>query len=271
MSVRCRAKVNLTLHVGAPLQTGRWANYHPIESLVVFADVGDLMTFLPASETTLTIDGPTGTGLSAGPDNLILRAFRLCDAPPQAVHLSKHLPVSSGLGGGSANAAAVLRNFDPHGEVDDASLGADIPICRLSQTAMMTGIGEQVEPIPGLGTVAAVLVNPGVPVSTAAIFQSYDSRRPALAPKQTERQGSLLDRARSGTNDLEDDAKNVALEIATVLAALRAQPGCDLARMSGSGATCFGLFADQAAAARAAAGVSRPDWWVVVCQLGDSV
>lgn len=271
MSVRCRAKVNLTLHVGAPLQGGRWANYHPVESLVVFADVGDQLTFVSGPETTLTIDGPFGTGLSAGPDNLILRAFRLCDAPPQAILLTKNLPVSSGLGGGSANAAAVLRRFDPNGQVDDASLGADIPVCRLSQTAMMTGIGERVEPVPGLGTVAAVLVNPGVPVSTAAIFQSYDSRRPAREPKQTARRGTLLDRALSGANDLESDAKNVAPEIATVLAALGTQPGCDLARMSGSGATCFGLFSDQAAAARAAAAVSRPDWWVVACELGDPV
>lgn len=267
--MRCRAKVNLTLHVGAPIQGGRWANYHPVESLVVFADVGDDVSVRPATATTLTIDGPTGAGLSAGPDNLILRAFSLCDAPPHAIHLRKHLPVSSGLGGGSANAAAVLRAFDFDGQVDDAALGADIPVCRLSRTAMMTGIGEQVAPVPDLGTVAAVLVNPGVPVSTAAIFQAYDSRHPAAAAKQTARQGSLLERARSGTNDLEADAIGVAPEIAAVLTSLRAQPGCELARMSGSGATCFGLFATDAAAARAAKALSRPDWWVVATQLGE--
>lgn len=267
----CRAKVNLTLHVGAPLQGGRWANYHPVESLVVFADIGDDVNLVPAMATTLMIDGPTGARLSAGPDNLILRALNLCDAPPHAIHLSKHLPVSSGLGGGSANAAAVLRAFDPDGHVDDASLGADIPVCRLSQTAMMMGIGEQVTLVPDLGTVAAVLVNPGVPVSTAAIFQAYDSRHPAALPKQTTSQGSLLERARSGTNDLEADAIGVAPEIAAVLTSLRAQPGCELARMSGSGATCFGLFVDGAAAAHAAEALSRPDWWVVATQLGDPI
>lgn len=267
----CRAKVNLTLHVGAPMTSGRWMGYHPVESLVVFADVGDDITFMPSPDNVLTIGGQNGAGLSPGPDNLIARALKLCGAPPQSVHLTKRLPVSSGLGGGSANAAAVLRMFDPDGRVDDVALGADVPVCRLSKTAMMQGIGERVSPVQGLGTVPAVLVNPGVPVSTGDIFRLYDSRHPPSVPRQTARQGCLLERAISGTNDLEADAIVKAPDIGTVLAMLRTQFGCDLARMSGSGATCFGLFSDDAAAARAADALSQRGWWAVATRLGDTI
>jgi 4-diphosphocytidyl-2-C-methyl-D-erythritol kinase len=265
----CRAKVNLTLHVGAPIISGRWEGYHPVESLVVFADIGDDLTVEPANEHELTIGGAFGAGLSAGPDNLITKALKLCDAPPQSVNLTKRLPVSSGLGGGSANAAAVLRTFDPDRRVDEASLGADIPVCRLSQTAMMEGIGDRVSLVPGLGTISAVLVNPGVPVSTGEIFRSYDNTNPLIEPRQTAREGDMLERAMSGTNDLEASAIVEAPVIGTVLTMLRAQSGCDLARMSGSGATCFGLFSDDKAAARAADNLSQQGWWAVATRLGD--
>lgn len=268
--MRCRAKINLTLHVGAPIPSGRWTGYHPVESLVVFADVGDDIAVAPSRENLLTIGGPFGAGLTAGPDNLIAQALKLCGAPPQSLYLTKRLPVSSGLGGGSANAAAILRIFDPDGRVDDASLGADIPVCRLSRTSMMEGIGERVSPLPNLGTVSAVLVNPGVPVSTGEIFRSYDSANPAVSPKQTARQGSLLERARAGTNDLEVPAIAQAPVIAMVLAMLREQSGCNLARMSGSGATCFGLFDCDASAARAAEALSQRGWWAVATRLGEA-
>lgn len=267
----CRAKVNLTLHVGAPIVSGRWTGYHPVESLVVFADVGDVITFTVDTENSLTINGPFGEGLSAGPDNLICKAMTLCGAPPQALHLTKHLPVSSGLGDGSANAAAILRMFDPDNCVDDASLGADIPVCRLSKTAMMEGVGERVSPVPDLGSVAAVLVNPGVPVSTGDVFQAYDKKGPATNPQQTVRRGDLLARAQSGTNDLEVPAILNVPEIGAVLTLLRAQTGCDLARMSGSGATCFGLFSNDAAAKIAADALSQRGWWAVATRLGDTM
>ncbi|MGJ8559868.1 MAG: 4-(cytidine 5'-diphospho)-2-C-methyl-D-erythritol kinase [Litorimonas sp.] len=267
----CRAKVNLTLHVGAPITSGRWSDYHPVESLVVFADIGDEITVEPATEDKLIIGGPFGSGLTAGPDNLILKALRQCGAPPQSVHLTKRLPVSSGLGGGSANAAAILRMFDPYERVDDATLGADIPVCRLSQTSMMEGIGDQVSPVPNLGLLPAVLVNPGVPVSTSDIFRAYDSRHPPEVPRLTAREGGLLERALSGTNDLEAPAIVEAPEIGAVLTMLRAQPECDLARMSGSGATCFGLFSNDAAATRAADILSQYGWWAVATRLGDPI
>lgn len=267
----CRAKVNLTLHVGAPITSGRWADYHPVESLVVFADIGDDITVEPAIEDRLTIGGPFGAGLTAGPDNLIIKALRQCGASPQSVRLTKRLPVSSGLGGGSANAAAILRMFDTDERVDDATLGADIPVCRLSQTSMMEGIGDRVSLMPNLGILPAVLVNPGVPVSTGDIFRAFDSRRPPEVPRQTVREGRLLERALSGTNDLEASAIVEAPEIGAVLKMLRAQPECDLARMSGSGATCFGLFANDNAATRAADVLSQRGWWAVATRLGDPI
>jgi len=269
--VLCRAKVNLTLHVGAPIASGGgWEGYHPVESLVVFADVGDRVSVSPADQTSLIIDGPFGEGLTAGPDNLILKAMTACEAPPQTLRLTKNLPVSSGLGGGSANAAAILRLFDSQGAVDAVSLGADVPVCRLSQTAMMTGIGERVTPLPDLGSVAAVLVNPRIPVSTARIFARFDDGNPQGEPALTSRTGSLLDRARSGTNALESAAVKEAPAIQFVLDALREQADCQLARMSGSGASCFGIFASDASARAAAACLSQKGWWAVATRLGDS-
>ncbi|GHA82277.1 4-diphosphocytidyl-2-C-methyl-D-erythritol kinase [Algimonas arctica] len=265
----CRAKVNLTLHVGAPIVSGRWSGYHPVESLVVFANFGDDIVFAPDSESSLTICGPFGAGLTAGPDNLITKALRACDAPPQSVRLTKRLPVSSGLGGGSTNAAAVLRVFDPGQRVDDVSLGADIPVCRLSKTSLMEGIGEVVSAVPHLGSMSAVLVNPGVPVNTGDIFRAYDSTHPPVVPHKTARQGSLLERALSGTNDLEAPAIAAAPVIGAVLTILRAQPECNLARMSGSGGTCFGLFSSDDAATRAADVLSQRGWWAVATRLGE--
>ncbi|WP_298917708.1 4-(cytidine 5'-diphospho)-2-C-methyl-D-erythritol kinase [uncultured Algimonas sp.] len=265
----CGAKVNLTLHVGAPIRKGRWRGYHPVDSLVVFADVGDHIAAQPATETSLTIDGPFSQELSVGPDNLILKAMRMCDAPPHALVLTKTLPVAAGIGGGSANAAAILRRFDPDGEVDATSLGADVPVCRLSRTAMMEGIGERITPLPGLERVAAVLVNPGVPVPTSRIFANYDATGPAEVPERTVRAGTLLDRARAGRNDLQETACAVAPVIGEVIAALQSRPGCRLARMSGSGATCFGLFDDKPSADAAAAMLARTGWWVAPTWLGD--
>lgn len=266
----CRAKVNLTLHVGATIVGGRWDGYHPVESLVAFADFGDTLEFEPGDAHTLDIAGPFARTLGPGTsDNLVFRVLDRLGVPPQHVTLTKTIPVSAGLGGGSANAAAVLRRFDPDGRVDGAAFGADVPVCRLSQTAMMEGVGERLTPIPGLGSVPAVLVNPGVAVSTAAVFETFDSLPRAAEPARTDREGTLVARAYSGENDLYLPAISHAPVIAEVIDAINAQEGCDLARMSGSGATCFGLFQTTEAAQRAERMLQRDGWWVRACRIGD--
>lgn len=263
-----RAKVNLTLHVGAAREDG----YHPIESLVVFADIGDDLEFHPAAKTVLTIEG--ADHLPTDGSNLILRAMTMIKAPSHQIELTKNLPVSAGLGGGSANAAAVLRQFKST-ETDAVlafNLGADIPVCRRSQTAMMWGIGEDVVPVSGLGQLSAVLVNPGVAVSTAAIFKAMDAKARDEHPKATIAKGDLLSRALSGTNDMQEMAIAQAPIISDVLRALAQQPGCELARMSGSGATCFGIFRSDAQANAAAEALAKAQagWWVRACRLGDN-
>jgi len=243
-----RAKVNLTLHVGAVRDDG----YHPIESLVVFADIGDELTFEAADETRLTIAG--ADELPTDGNNLII-------------------PVSAGLGGGSANAAAVLRQFNS--DQSDTKLafdlGADVPVCRASQTALMRGIGEDVTLLTGLGQLSAILVNPSVAVSTGAIFKAMDAQPRRIYPNATASQGDLLSRALSGANDMQEAATLQAPIIADVLRAVAQQTGCALARMSGSGATCFGIFRSDAQAQAAAKIIAQaqPGWWVRACRLGD--
>jgi len=225
-----RAKVNLTLHVGAVRNDG----YHPIESLVVFANVGDVLKFEPEAKSSLTIHGTDA--LPTDGSNLILRTMEMAKTPPHHVILTKTLPISAGLGGGSANAAAVLRQLGTklsHRELA-FDLGADVPVCLVSQTAMMSGIGEVIETQAGLGQLSVVLVNPGVAVSTGQIFKAI---------------------------------------IADVLRTLAQQMGCELARMSGSGATCFGIFRSDAQAEAAATVIlnAQPTWWVRACRLGDQL
>lgn len=268
------AKVNLTLHV-----TGQRADgYHLLDSLVVFADVGDRIRAAPAKGLGLTIDGPHGAGLSAGPDNLVLRAARLMGDKDVALRLTKHLPISSGIGGGSADAAATLRALarlwkqglpDPQAI---ATLGADVPVCLLGQYCRMSGVGEQLATLPALPPVWLVLANPGVPLSTPAVFKALTHRQNPPMPDLLPRFITALGLAQflcSQRNDLEPAARSLAPVIGTVLAALTAQDGCLLARMSGSGATCFGLFADapEAEAAARRLGQARPDWWVACAKL----
>lgn len=262
-----RAKVNLTLHVGAVRADG----YHPLDSLVVFADIGDELTFTPSDQMRLEIEGTDV--LPTGSDNIIIRATDMIGAPTTDIQLQKKLPVSAGLGGGSANAAAVLRAFGSTLSDKDLAygLGADVPICRESRTAMMRGIGEFIEPLPGLGQLSSVLVNPGVPVSTGEIFQAMDSNPREPQPKANKLSGDLLSRALAGENDMQDIAIAQAPIISDVLRALAQQPSCQLARMSGSGATCFGIFRSDAKAESAAAEIvkAHSDWWVRACRLGD--
>lgn len=264
---QARAKVNLTLHVGAVREDG----YHPLDSLVIFADVADVLTFTPASDTRLEIEGSDDLPING--ENIILRSLEAIAAPPTHIHLQKILPVSAGLGGGSANAAATLRAFGS--DVSDERLaydiGADVPVCRLSKTAMMRGIGEHIEPLPGLGQLSAVLINPGVAVSTGAIFRAMDAKPRPVEPKPNATSGDLLSRALAGENEMQDAAIAQAPIIAEVLRTLAQQPGCQLARMSGSGATCFGLFRSDVQAKSVAGQIraAHPNWWVAACRLGE--
>lgn len=259
------AKLNLALHV-----TGRRADgYHLLDSLVCFAAVGDVVTLTPGP-LSLTIDGPFAAGLDADDDNLCLRAARLAGGQA-AIRLTKNLPVASGIGGGSADAAAVLRGLARMGHpLPDRTerLGADVPVCIASVSARMQGVGEVLAPVPPLPPVHLVLVNPGVAVPTPAIFAGLDRRdNPPLPPIPAFADaGALIGWLALTRNDLQPPAIVAAPVIAQVLAALDAQ-GARLSRMSGSGATCFGLFADPAGADRAAAALARNGWWAVATQL----
>ena len=266
------AKVNLFLHV-----TGRRADgYHLLDSLAVFGPAADRLAAAPADQLSLTLAGPFGESLAAEPDNLVLRAARTLAAEAgvtagAALRLEKHLPVASGIGGGSADAAAALRLLNRLWgcALEEtvltrlaAPLGADIPVCVASRPARMQSIGEQISPGPTLPECGLLLVNPRVPVATPAVFRA---RQGGFSPSATlpgawgSAAAMAADLARL-TNDLEAPALSLCPVIGEVLAALRAAPGCLLARMSGSGATCFGIFATPAEAAAAARGMP-PAWW----------
>jgi len=255
--------------------TGRRPDgYHRLDSVAVFACIGDRLGAAAAEGLSLGIEGPFATGLSAGEDNLVLRAARALAAaggiaPKAALSLTKNLPAASGLGGGSADAAASLRllgrMWGVEGLADLAvGLGADVPVCLgAPRPARMGGIGEVLSAAPALPELGLCLVNPGVAVATASVFAARRGpfSPPARLPGGWADAASLAaDLARLG-NDLEAPAIGLCPAIRAALAALEALPGCLLARMSGSGATCFGLFPDPAAAARAAAGLGRPGWW----------
>ena len=263
---RARAKVNLCLHVTGRREDG----YHLLDSLVAFAEIGDEIRAEPGEGAALAIDGPFAAGLGAGPDNLALRALALMGGGA-ALRLTKNLPVASGIGGGSADAAATLRALArlrgaplPAPEAVLA-LGADVPVCLAGRAARMSGIGEALAPLR-LPPFALVLANPGVAVPTGAVFARLARRdNPALGPvpgfaAARELFGWLANQR----NDLEPPAAEVAPVIGAVTAALAAQPGCALALMSGSGATCFGLFGTLPEAEAAARALARaePGWWV---------
>ena len=275
-----RAKINLTLHVGRVIRDAdRFHGYHPLDSLVVFADVGDELRFEAAVEPELVLGGPFGEGLPVDGTNLVTRALHAANrAEPGSgnlrVTLGKHLPLSSGVGGGSADAATVLRYaLAEHPDLADMalSLGADVPACVTNRTLRMTGVGEDITLLPGLGTLPTVLANPGVSVSTAEVFRRFDAGDPRETPRPQAHGGTLLERALAGRNDLAPVAKALAPGIAELEERMAARPGCALARMSGSGATVFGLFGTDAEAedaARALRDAGVP--WAVACTLGDS-
>lgn len=275
------AKVNLYLHV-----TGRRADgYHELDSLVAFADVGDRLVAAPDARISLTIDGPFAGGLGDTDDNLVMRAARLLGEKASsrkgaALRLTKNLPVASGIGGGSADAAAALRALNrlwDLGMPPDAlaelalPLGADVPMCVHSRPAYAGGIGETLSFIEA-PPLHAVLVNPGVAVSTPDVFRAREGAFSA-APARLAALPSADAFAQflAGTrNDLEAPARRIAPAIGRTLDQLNALDEVMLARMSGSGATCFALFPTRDAAERAAALVRRrePAWWAVAATLG---
>lgn len=243
---------------------------------MVFPDAADRLTAAPAADLTLLLDGPFAAALTGEADNLVLRAARAlagaAGRPTGArLVLDKRLPVASGIGGGSADAAAALRLLARLWRIDATdllsevarSLGADVPVCLAARPARMGGIGEVLGPAPALPPYGVALVNPGVAVLTPAVFRirrggfSPPAALPAGWSDAAEMAAGL---ARLG-NDLQAAAIELCPVIATVLDGLARQPGCLLARMSGSGATCFGLFADGAAARAAAVAMARPGWW----------
>jgi 4-diphosphocytidyl-2-C-methyl-D-erythritol kinase len=279
------AKVNLTLHVLGRRSDG----YHEIESLVAFADVGDRLTFIPGDSLTLDVSGPGAEASGAIGDNLVLKAARELAARVDRVLagrfvLDKQLPVAAGLGGGSSDAAAALRLLAEHNGIaaDDARLhaaaratGADVPVCLDPKARMMRGIGEILSAPIALPELPAVLVNPGVAVPTKDVFAALAA--PALtSPAQPEDfiaidadAASLVSVLATRRNDLEIPAIKLQPIIVDVLRALQATPGCLLARMSGSGATCFALFGSVAAAQDVAQRMqaSHPGWWVRAASL----
>jgi len=279
------AKVNLTLSV-----RGRRADgYHLIESLVVFAGAAD--------RVTLSLDHPAGVTVMGGPfaadlvgENLLDRALALLAARhPElrlgAVQLEKNLPVAAGIGGGSADAGALLRLVRAanagHAEMVDwhalaLALGADVPVSMLDRPALMWGIGDQLLPIDALPPLALVLVNPQVavpPTKTRDVFRTLDAgfvaEQPPPVSPPLDRDGFSAYLAARG-NDLTEAATAVVPAVSEVLAAITATAGCRLARLSGAGPTCFGLYDDQPCAERAAAHLAavRPDWWVSAAPFG---
>ncbi len=278
---RARAKINLTLHIEGRRPDG----LHDLESLVCFAGAADALRLEPGASLSLTMHGPTAVAAGDGDDNLVLRAARnLCALAPGlttgAFHLEKLLPVAAGVGGGSADAAAALRLLARANglALDDARVmeaarvtGADVPVCVGSQARMMRGVGADLGPALRLPALFAVLINPGVPVETKSVFAriglapgelSGDSAHPSIPDGASFDQ--LLTLLRKGRNDMEDAASVVAPVIGSVIAVLSAARGCKLARMSGSGATCFALFDNRHAAMKAAKVIRRdhPSWWV---------
>lgn len=270
-----RAKVNLYLHV-----TGRRADgYHLLDSLIVFAEGGDTITAAPADDLTLAIEGPFAEGLACGPENLVLRAAQaLRDltgcGKGAAIRLGKNLPVASGIGGGSADAAATLRALcelwrlapDERALLElTARLGADVPVCLAGRPSFVGGIGEEIAPARGLPSCWLLLVNPRVATPTPAVFKARrgDFTEPGRWPDAPRDFDDFAQRLRGCRNDLTEAAIAVTPQIRDVLAAIERLPDCALARLSGSGATCFGLFADERSARAAEQSLRElsPHWW----------
>ncbi|WP_299004246.1 4-(cytidine 5'-diphospho)-2-C-methyl-D-erythritol kinase [uncultured Caulobacter sp.] len=287
LSAFAPAKVNLFLHIGGPDTEG----YHPISSLMVFADVGDQVMIQPSDAPGFETTGPFGASIPAGDDNLVLRAARAFHAklggpvPPYRLILDKRLPIAAGLGGGSSDAGAALkllrdalapRLADDALEPLAASLGADGAACFRATALMAEGRGEVLSPAPALPPLHAVLVNPGVPSPTGAVYRAYDAAvhpegaaRPFVPSELETAEETAAWLGVATRNDLEAPAVSLQPLIGEALDVLRDQPESLLVRMSGSGATCFALCAGDIEAETLAERIEavRPDWWVRRCRL----
>lgn len=277
--VAAPAKLNLHLHV-----VGRRADgYHLLDTLFAFVAAGDVIEATPGAALSLAIDGPFASALAGDGDNLVLRAARALDAGAGRgahVRLTKNLPVASGIGGGSADAAATLLALrslwrldrsEADLEATAATLGADAPACLRCTPCIGSGTGAELAAIPALPPCGVVLVNPGVALATPEVFARRRGAfsRAAEATRATGDAAALARLVRERRNDLTPGAVERAPAIAAALVALERSPGCLVARMSGSGATCFGLYADPEGAARAAAVLAQaqPRWWISATRL----
>lgn len=280
-SIEAPAKVNLTLHVVGKRDDG----YHLLDSLVAFAGVGDTLDFAPADTLSLDVTGPTAAQIPDG-ENIVLKAARLLaeaaggQAQGAAIRLTKRLPVAAGIGGGSADAAATLKGLIrlwsltlPAESLSRVALaiGADVPVCLAGAPTRMMGIGERLEPAPALPPAWLVLVNPMVPLHTPPVFKARTGPFSEADPlKESPADAHALAAAlASRRNDLTPPAISIEPVVGEVLAAIAATPGCLLPRMSGSGATCFGLYGTEAEALAAAAALAaaQPGWWVAPARL----
>ncbi|NWH09539.1 MAG: 4-(cytidine 5'-diphospho)-2-C-methyl-D-erythritol kinase [Alphaproteobacteria bacterium] len=286
MRVRAPAKLNLFLHVGGRRADG----YHELASLVAFAAYGDELHAVAAEQASLAIEGPFARGLKADEDNLVIKAMRALqqvarekrqETPPVALSLKKNLPLASGIGGGSSDAAATLKLLSllwdmRLGEAALAklglALGADLPVCVAARTMLVEGIGERLTPAPRMPPAATLLLNPGIEVPTARVFQGLKARSGAVAPALPPSFSDAEDLANwllATRNDLEAPAIALAPAIKDCLDELRRTQGCLLARMSGSGATCFALYASEmdAMSAQEELGRTAPGWWSAATHL----
>jgi 4-diphosphocytidyl-2-C-methyl-D-erythritol kinase len=286
------AKINLTLRILRRRPDG----YHDLESLVVFADSGDTLRLSPDAPVDVAVDGPTASRAGPAEDNLVLKATRALQAQIDGLragrfHLTKRIPVAAGLGGGSSDAAAALRLLARLNNLpaDDARImnaarrtGADVPVCLDPRPRIMRGVGDVLSAPRQLPALPAILVNPGVPVPTGAVFGALATARAGSAPIADEDPASrcveagtpafnaLIEALAASSNDLEAPALSLFPAVGETLQALRNMSSCQLARMSGSGGTCFGLFASTEAAMDGAAELKRdyPDWWICETILG---
>ncbi|WCL53748.1 4-(cytidine 5'-diphospho)-2-C-methyl-D-erythritol kinase [Gimibacter soli] len=281
LMVTAPAKVNLFLEI-----TGRRADgYHLLDSLFVFTAHGDTLTFAPADDLALTIDGPFAGALDgAADDNLVLRAARLLAAETgvaakAAIRLTKNLPVAAGIGGGSADAAAALRGLNDlwGAGLDDAALarlgiqlGADVPACLAGRPILVEGVGEGFMPVVYEGPKGILLANPGLPLETPPVFRAYREASKAFDAGLPPAAAYDLEAVKARRNSLAGPAINVLPAIADVLKTLETLHGVRLARMSGSGATCFALFDSEAEAGAAARSLiaRHPDWWLMADRIG---
>lgn len=256
------AKINLALHVRRRRDDG----YHELETLFAFLDAGDALEVEPAPEFQLNLLGEFGGQLTADDDNLVVRAIRMLhggDLPSLNLFLAKDLPVAAGLGGGSADAAAALRLFGADDRLDlAAELGADVPACVASVPVIGTGTGTDLTPVVNdVSGLACILVNPLIPLPTGPVFQAWDGTDRGAMPSGSAREIML-----AGRNDLEAPATSICPQIASVLAYLQ---GTDplVARMSGSGASCFAIYEDYDVAAKIESHmrkIDHQDWWIML-------